>query len=476
MLLSRLDRQKLAQPGRGRKLTAIAGLAAAFVSLAALAAVAQQRPADDDMDDDPPPGFKGDGARADQGAGEEVDVGTFYEPLEKFGRWYRHPRYGNVWYPDVDPEWRPYTRGHWANTEEYGWYWVAEEEWGWAPFHYGRWAHDDRDGWFWVPGRTWAPAWVAWRHGDEHVGWAPLPPDAVWDGSGSIDYVGGSPSYAYAGGAAGAALAWIFIRPAYMTQPGLWRHVEPRHRHNDLFRGTRFQSGGYALINRRIYNRGIDFRLIERQTQRPVPRVQLQAVASPAGHGWRHMQSPNVVPVYRPRVVPSAARPPLPQILPRPVPAGGPGGPGLQPRPGVGQRPFNGQRPNPQQFPRPQPAVQPQVLPQVLPPVVRPQPQAPTQPQVQPRPQQQPQPQVQQQPRPQPQVQQQPRPQPQVQPPPPRPQPQVQPQPRPQPQAVQPPAPRPQPQAQPQPGGRPPVAPKAQRPPGPGDPQQPPPR
>ena len=191
MLLSRFDRHALSRPGsrsgRARRLTAIAGLAAAFMSLASLTAAAQQRPADDDMDDDLPPGPVSDRARVDQAPNEEVDVGTFYEPLEKFGRWYRHPRYGNVWYPDVDREWRPYSRGHWANTEEYGWYWVAEEEWGWAPFHYGRWAHDDRDGWFWVPGRVWGPAWVAWRNSDEHVGWAPLPPDAEWDGSGSIN-------------------------------------------------------------------------------------------------------------------------------------------------------------------------------------------------------------------------------------------------------------------------------------------------
>jgi hypothetical protein len=289
-----------------------------------LPASAQQRaPDDDEMDDGPPPGYQGDrgpAGAADIGPGPdgaEVDVGTFYEPLEKFGRWFRHPRYGNVWSPDVDDNWRPYTRGHWANTEEYGWYWVAEEEWGWAPFHYGRWAYEERDGWLWIPGRTWAPAWVAWRHGDDHIGWAPLPPDAEWDSSGNINYVGGSPSYAYAGGAAGAALAWVFLRPTYMTQPGLWRHIAPRNQHAQLFRETRFQTGGYALINKRIYNRGVDWRQIARQTQRPVPIVRLQSVATPKSAGWRQMQQPNVVPIYRPRVAPVAGRPPVPPIPPR---------------------------------------------------------------------------------------------------------------------------------------------------------------
>jgi hypothetical protein len=41
-------------------------------------------------------------------------------------------------------------------------------------------------GWVWVPGYDYAPAWVVWRHADEdgYVGWAPLPPGALFiDGS-----------------------------------------------------------------------------------------------------------------------------------------------------------------------------------------------------------------------------------------------------------------------------------------------------
>ena len=30
----------------------------------------------------------------------------------------------------------------------------------------GRWFFDDSYGWVWVPGSEWAPAWVAWRYGD----------------------------------------------------------------------------------------------------------------------------------------------------------------------------------------------------------------------------------------------------------------------------------------------------------------------
>jgi hypothetical protein len=34
--------------------------------------------------------------------------------------------------------------------------------------------------WCWVPGYEWAPSWVSWRQNDQYIGWAPLPPEAVW--------------------------------------------------------------------------------------------------------------------------------------------------------------------------------------------------------------------------------------------------------------------------------------------------------
>jgi hypothetical protein len=36
--------------------------------------------------------------------------------------------------------------------------------------------------WVWIPGYDYAPSWVVWRHddGDGYVGWAPLPPGAVF--------------------------------------------------------------------------------------------------------------------------------------------------------------------------------------------------------------------------------------------------------------------------------------------------------
>ena len=44
-----------------------------------------------------------------------------------------------------------------------------------------------------MPGYEWAPAWVSWRQTNDHVGWAPLPPEARW--SASIGFNQWSDSY-----------------------------------------------------------------------------------------------------------------------------------------------------------------------------------------------------------------------------------------------------------------------------------------
>jgi hypothetical protein len=110
----------------------------------------------------------------------DVDVNVFYDRLSPYGTWQYHPSYGRVWSPrGVRNDWRPYTEGHWAWTYDYGWLWVEDEPWGWATYHYGRWLFDPRLGWLWMPGNQWAPAWVRWRHGGGHVGWAPLAPYGI---------------------------------------------------------------------------------------------------------------------------------------------------------------------------------------------------------------------------------------------------------------------------------------------------------
>ncbi|MDQ3621857.1 MAG: hypothetical protein M3463_05110 [Verrucomicrobiota bacterium] len=105
---------------------------------------------------------------------------AFYEPLQPYGAWVETEDYGYVYQPSISISvntWRPYTDGHWVHSD-YGWTWASNEPFGWATYHYGRWARINRVGWCWVPGREWGPAWVSWRRGVDHCGWAPLPPES----------------------------------------------------------------------------------------------------------------------------------------------------------------------------------------------------------------------------------------------------------------------------------------------------------
>ena len=132
-------------------------------------------------------------------------VAGFRESLAPYGQWSQHPRWGEVWIPtEVRRDWRPYRYGHWGYTDEWGWYWISnEEDWGWVTYHYGRWLFDRDMGWIWIPGTEWGPAWVSWRRGRDHVGWAPLPPDDVFD------EVSEDPE------------AWVFVRVRDFVSPRL---------------------------------------------------------------------------------------------------------------------------------------------------------------------------------------------------------------------------------------------------------------
>ncbi len=130
-----------------------------------------------------------------QQALERQDFQVFFVELSRYGQWFETDEYGYVWQPaslEVQPDWRPYTRGRWLYSDQ-GWTWVSDEPFGWAVYHYGRWALSQQRGWVWIPGEDWAPAWVSWRSNEEYLGWAPLPPETVYDEDYSYD--GRSDSY-----------------------------------------------------------------------------------------------------------------------------------------------------------------------------------------------------------------------------------------------------------------------------------------
>lgn len=240
-------------------------------------------------------------------AQDDMDISVFYDELEQHGRWFTHPRYGDVWSPDVDEEWRPYSRGNWIYTDDHGWYWEAEEPWGWGPFHYGRWIMDDEFGWVWIPGTEWGPAWVAWRYSDEYVGWAPLPPEAEWYDDRGLTF-----SATYYDEPRFAPL-WIFVEPRYLVVRGLYRHALPRSRNVFALGRTRWHTD-YRFVNRRVFNTGFDVRRFERITQRPLVRTRVLNSDSPRTRGFRGNDR-GTLHAYRPRLVVKANLPRPPRLV-----------------------------------------------------------------------------------------------------------------------------------------------------------------
>jgi len=203
---------------------------------------------------------------------DDLDIGYFYNELQPYGLWISFRPYGYVWIPrNVGYNWRPYTRGRWVWTD-YGWNWVSLETWGWIAFHYGRWGWDQRLGWYWVPDVLWGPAWVAWRWGDAHVGWAPLPPGA--------DFI---PGRGFARGNRWdiPGHSWVFVRGRDFMDRNLDRWVLPAERNRTIVDMTRFE----VNINERdrhIVNNGVDVDWVRRQGgNRTVERYALKDATRP---------------------------------------------------------------------------------------------------------------------------------------------------------------------------------------------------
>ena len=313
----------------------------------------------------------------DRQGGEQVGIATFHEALDPYGRWFEHPQYGYVWSPDVDRNWRPYTRGEWKFTEEHGWYWQAEEPWGWAVFHYGRWFLDDDSGWVWVPGTEWAPAWVAWRDGDQAVGWAPLPPEAEWR-HGGLHF---SPSY-YDSPRFNSA--WIFAPVAVLTGYAVYRYIFPVSRNYAYVNRTRFVPS-HRTVNNQIFNAGFDRGRAQQLTGRQITPLRIVSSAAPPARGAFNSAPRGTLQVYRPSVSRAAVTTAPPKLAAPPHHGWQQGRPGLQAPPF--QRPGGWTQPSPQAQPQPaapQPGfARPGQRPPISPPAQVQQPQQPA-PQAQP--------------------------------------------------------------------------------------------
>ncbi|MFP6878879.1 MAG: DUF6600 domain-containing protein [Roseibacillus sp.] len=196
------------------------------------------------------------------------DHQVFFAELGRFGDWFETDEFGFVWQPQAlksDPSWRPYTRGRWVNSDQ-GWTWLSDEPFGWAVYHYGRWVLLADHGWVWVPGDDWAPAWVSWRQSDDYLGWAPLPPETLYDDFYNYD--------------SGIDLAYDiapdyynFVPVDYFYEPVL-PYCVPRISVVTIVINT-VNVTHMTTRDHRVHCGGPDFAWVNRHVRRKVPRCQL---------------------------------------------------------------------------------------------------------------------------------------------------------------------------------------------------------
>lgn len=215
--------------------------------------------------------------------GVSVSFQMFYNSLQPYGQWIDYPQHGYVWVPRVGRDFRPYyTNGYWVMTE-YGNTWVSDYDWGWAPFHYGNWTYDDYYGWIWVPGTTWGPAWVSWRNGGGHYGWAPIAPGV------SVNIAIGSyncrPDW------------WVFIPQRHIYSRGFHSHWRGPRYNNTYINNTTIINNTYINNNQR-YVYGPRSQEIQRATGQQVRTYSVRTSNSPG----RSQVRGNSLNVYRPTV------------------------------------------------------------------------------------------------------------------------------------------------------------------------------
>jgi hypothetical protein len=225
---------------------------------------------------------------AQDDGGQYISTQEFYDQLAPYGTWVYDAKYGDVWVPDVDQDFRPYvTNGHWVYTS-YGNTWVSDYEWGWATFHYGRWTYDDYYGWEWVPGSEWAPAWVDWRDGDGYYGWAPMTPEVAYNASYDDDYYN---SYST------PDFYWSFAPYAYINYTNVYNYCVPYARVHTIYGRSNFIRNTYRY-NNRVYVSGPRRDEIQRYTKRPVRLYTINNIDRPS----RNTFDRNSVNFYRPDI------------------------------------------------------------------------------------------------------------------------------------------------------------------------------
>ncbi len=222
--------------------------------------------------------------------GFAVSFDTFYDNLSPYGEWIELEPSVVVWRPTaVSRHWKPYAMGEWIWTDQ-GWYWNSYEPFGWATYHYGRWFLDDYYGWVWLPDYEWAPSWVEWRHSDVYIGWAPLPPYAVFKRNHGIRFTISWHSHEN---------HWHFVSYNYFGRPNIHYYIERPEYNYRIMPKTKYRTN-YKYRSGRIYNAGIERSTIERRSGRTIQTRTVQYSSKTVDRSRTSSGSGKTVVAYRP--------------------------------------------------------------------------------------------------------------------------------------------------------------------------------
>ncbi|BCW87320.1 hypothetical protein sos41_04490 [Alphaproteobacteria bacterium SO-S41] len=233
-----------------------------------------------------------------------VSFSVFYDQLQPYGRWVNYGRYGQVWVPHRQRNWRPYTVGRWVNTRDYGWMWSSAEPFGWATYHYGSWDYDRRLGWYWVPGYVWGPAWVTWSDQGDYLGWAPIPSSYLW-GNAFNDFFSYRPiiQIVYRD-------SWCYAPRRHLGDRRIDRHVVPAQQNVTIVNNNTTVVNNITnvtIVDNRVYNYGVSVDAVNAVAETPIETVTVTEATAPNAGG--DAAGPGVVEVYRPVETPIADDP-----------------------------------------------------------------------------------------------------------------------------------------------------------------------
>lgn len=197
--------------------------------------------------------------------------GSFYSHLAPHGVWMQFDDGLVVWRPTIMRRgWAPYSVGRWIWTE-YGWYWDSYESFGYITYHYGRWFYDDYYGWIWIPDYDWAPSWVEWRYDNDYIGWAPLPPYAVFSMNIGIHFtINYVTPYNH----------WHFVKYNYVCDPYVYNHYVGSKYKYRIYSNTKYRND-YHYSDGRIINRGVDVNEVRTRSGQEIRQRTLRQVSDP---------------------------------------------------------------------------------------------------------------------------------------------------------------------------------------------------